>query len=107
MTWTQQRQLVNSLSGQAQDRRREARLFRGKLKGWMTNYLGSVETLAWLFATGTFWAAGRSSAGASGGTRRSIVSVVNTSLLAWQLVNRQFDLDGPIAGDSSAEQRRT
>lgn len=105
MTWTQQRQLVNSLSGRAQDKRREARRVGGNLKGWVSGYLGNVETLVWLFAAGSFWAAGRSSTAAGSATRRSVMSAVNTSLLAWQLVHRQLNFARPIAGDPSEEQR--
>ena len=103
MTWTQQRQLVKSLSDQAQHKKRDAARIQSNLNEWMKSYLGSVETLVWLFAAGSFWAAGRSSVAASGATGRSMVSVINTSLLAWQLANRQIELAPPIAGDTSEE----
>lgn len=106
MTWTQQRQLVNSLSSRAQEKRLEARHVGGNLKGCMASYLGSVETLVWLFAAGSFWAAGRSTAVASSGTRRSMIAAINTSLLAWQLVHRQIELAQPIAVSPSEESRQ-
>jgi hypothetical protein len=105
MTWAQQRQLVKSLSDRAQDKRREARHVRDNLTVWMTSSLGSLETLAWVFAMGSFWAAGRSTAAANGGERRSLIAAVNTSLLAWQLVNRQVVLAHPAADRPSKAQR--
>ena len=92
MTWAQQRQLVKSLSEGVQDKKAEARRVRGYLTGWMRSYLGSLEALAWVFAMGSLWAAGRSPPAEVGAKRRSLMSVVNTSLLAWQLVNRQMEL---------------
>jgi hypothetical protein len=71
----------------------------------MTGYLGSVETLAWLFAMGSFWAAGRSTAAESSTTRRSLVATINTTLLAWQLINRQVTLAQPAPDPASEEQR--
>ena len=105
MTWTQQRQRVNSLSNRAQEKRREARRFRGNLKGWMSSYLGSVETLAWLFAAGSFWAAGRSSVVAGGIARRSVVTAVNTSVLAWHMLHRQLKFVQSVVGNPADEQR--
>lgn len=105
MTWTQQRQRVDLLSDRAQAKRREARRVRSNLKGWMTSYLGSVETLAWLFAAGTFWAVGRSSAVESSATRRSIFAALNTSLLVWQLVNRRVKFARPVTGNRSQNQQ--
>jgi hypothetical protein len=105
VTWAQQRQLVRSLSDRAQDKRREARRVRSNLKGWTTNYLGSAETLVWLFAAGSFWAAGRSSTTESSAARRSMMAVINTSLLAWQLVHRQFELAQPTVNHPPEEQR--
>ena len=97
MTWAQQRQLVKSLSDGVQDKKTEARRVRGNLRGWMSSYLGSIETLAWAFAMGSLWAAGHSPPAEVGAARRSLISVVNTSLLAWQLVNRQVELAQPAA----------
>jgi hypothetical protein len=105
MTWLQQRRLVDSLSEQAQDKKRDAGRVRDKLKGWMTGYLGRLETLAWVFAMGSFWAAGRSSAAESSAKRRSLIATVNTTLLAWQLINRQIELAQPTAAHPSEEQR--
>jgi hypothetical protein len=105
MTWTQQRQLVNSLSDRAQDKKRDARRLRGKLKGWMSSYFGRPETLAWTFAMGSFWAAAGSSAAKSGATGRSLIAAINTGLLAWQLVHRQVILAQPAANQPSEEQR--
>jgi hypothetical protein len=86
-------------------KRREARRDRDNLKAWMASYLGSVETLAWLFAAGSFWAAGRSSAVESSTTLRSMIAAINTSFLAWQLVHRELKLAQPISGNPSEEQR--
>jgi hypothetical protein len=97
MSWAQQRQHVNSLSEQALGKIRDARRVRDELKSWTSSYLGSLETLAWVFAIGSFWAAGRSTPVESSATRRSLIAVVNTSLLAWQLVNRQVELARPSA----------
>jgi hypothetical protein len=97
MSWAQQRRHVNSLSDRALGKIRDARRVRDELNGWMTSYLGSLETLAWVFALGSFWAAGRSTPVESSSTRRSLIAVVNTSLLAWQLVNRQIELAHPVA----------
>ena len=105
MTWAQQRRLVNSLSDRADEKKREARRVRGSLRGWMSSHLGSIETLAWVFAMGSLWAVGRSPPGEVGATRRSLVSVVNTSLLAWQLVNRQLGLTQPAADPPSDGQQ--
>lgn len=105
MTWTQQRQLVKSLSDRAQNKRRKARHIRGNLKAWMTSYLGSVETVVWLFAAGSFWAAGRSSPVESGSARRSIMAVIHTSFLAWQLVHRQLEIALPAAGNPPEDPR--
>jgi hypothetical protein len=105
MSWAQQRQHVNSLSDQALGKIRDARRVRDELNGWMTSYLGSLETLAWVFATGSLWAAGRSTAVESSATRRSLIAVVNTSLLAWQLVNRQVELAHPSADHAASEPR--
>lgn len=97
MTWAQQRQLVNSLSDGAEEKRREARRVRGNLRGWMSSYLGSIDTLAWVFAMGSLWAAGNLPPAKVGATRRTLISVLNTSLLAWQLVIRQMKLTQPAA----------
>jgi hypothetical protein len=102
MTWTQQRQLVKALSARVQEKKRDAVRVHGNLKAWTTNYLGSPETLAWMFALGSFWAAGRSPETVSSAKRRSLVATINTSLLAWQLVNRQVKLIQP-GKDNSAE----
>ncbi|MGB5246624.1 MAG: hypothetical protein WBM54_05075 [Woeseia sp.] len=103
MSWSQQRQLVKSLADQAQDKKREASRVRGNLHNWVASYLGNVETLAWVFAMGTFFAAGRSPAAKSSATRRSMIAAVNTSLLAWQLVNRKVTLAQPAADQPSEE----
>jgi len=105
VTWTKQRRLVNSLSDRAQDKRREARRARETLHGWMNSYLGSAEALAWLFAIGAFAAAGRSTAAESSAARRLTMAAINTSLLAWQLVNRQLKFAQPAAGIPSEVQR--
>jgi hypothetical protein len=105
MTWAQQRQRVKSLSDRAQDKKRDARRVRGKLKGWMAGYLGRFETLAWVFAMGSLWAAGRSSASESSATRRSLIAGINTALLAWQLVSRQVVLAQPAADHPPEEPR--
>ncbi len=93
MTWTAQRRLVNLLSEQAHDQKREAKRVRNALHEWMSSYLGSREALVWLFAIGALSAAGRSSAADSSSARRLLIAAINTSLLAWQLVNRQFVLN--------------
>ncbi len=105
MTWTKQRQLVSSLADRAQEQKREARRVRSNLKGWLASYLGSPETLVWLFAAGSFWGAGGSATAAKSGKRRSMMAVINTSLLAWQLVNRELKLADPATSNSSEEQR--
>lgn len=105
MKWTQQRRLVDLLSDRAQDKRREARRIRANLHGWTTSYLGSVETLVWLFAAGSFWASGRSSAAESSTTRGSMIAAINTSFLAWQLIHRQLKFAQPTADHPSEEQR--
>ena len=105
MTWAQQRRLVNSLSDGVEEKKREVRRVRGNLRGWMSSYLGSIETLAWAFAMGSLWAVGHSPPGEVGATRRSLVSVVNTSLLAWQLVNRQLGLTQPAVDPPSDDQQ--
>lgn len=105
MTWMQQRQLVNLLSDRAQGNTRDARRLRGKLKNRLSSYLGSPETLAWMFAIGSFWAAGGSSATKSSARRRSLFAAINTTLLAWQLVSRQVVAAQPAADQLSEEQR--
>jgi hypothetical protein len=105
MTWTQQRQLVKSLSGRVVEKKRDARRAHDDMKGWMSSYLGSLETLTWLFAVGSFLAAGRSSTAESGATRRALVAAINTSLFAWQLVNRQVVIARPSADQPSEGQR--
>jgi hypothetical protein len=105
MTWAKQRQLVKMLSDRAQEKRRQARHVRGNMKAWMSSYLGNLETLAWIFAMGSFWAAGRSPAKENSAARRSMMAAINTSLLAWQLVNRQVNIPQPTSGYRSVEQR--
>ena len=102
MTWTQQHQLVNSLADRALEKKHAARRIRGNLKAWTTNYLSSPETLAWIFASGCWWAAGRSSAQESGSKGRSMVAAINSSWLVWQLANRQFKMIPPRT-DTPAE----
>jgi hypothetical protein len=92
VSWTQQRRLVRSLSSRAQEKKREARRLRASLKGWTSSYLGSPEAITWLFAAGAWWAAGRTGTREKGSKRRSAIAAVNTSLLAWQLVNRELKL---------------
>jgi hypothetical protein len=92
MTWTQQRRLVNSLSGRAQEKKRETRRLRASLKVWTSSCLGSPEAIVWLFAAGAWWGAGRSGTREKGSKRRSTIAAINTSLLAWQLVNRELKL---------------
>jgi hypothetical protein len=101
VTWTQQRQLVDSLSGQALEQKHAVRRIRGNLKAWTTNYLASPETLAWIFASGCLWASGRSPTQESGSKGRSMVAVINSSWLVWQLANRQFKLL-PLRTDTPA-----
>lgn len=103
MTWTQQRKLVKSLADQAQAKRCEARRVRGDLKGWLTGYLGSLETMAWMFAMGSYWAAGRSSTTNSGATPRSLLGFINSSLFAWQFLHRQIVVAQPAADHSSTK----
>jgi hypothetical protein len=55
-----------------------------------------------MFAFGSFWTDGRSPATESSANRRSLVATINTSKLAWQLVNRQVKLIQP-GKDNSAE----
>ena len=105
MTWAQQRQLVKSLSDGVQDKKAEARRVRGYLKGWMRRYPGSLEALAWVFATGSLWAVVRSPPAEVGAKRRSLISAVNTSLLAWQLANRQMELVQSAADQPSDGQQ--
>jgi hypothetical protein len=107
VTWTEQRRLVNLLSDRATGKRREAGRVGENLKAWMTSYIGSVETLVWLFAAGSFWGAGRSPVGKSSAARRSMIAAFNTSLLAWQLVHRQLELTRPKADIPPEEPRPT
>lgn len=104
MTWTQQRDLVNSLSGRAQGKRREASLISGQLTDCMKSYLGSVEALVWSFAAGSLWAVGRSPVAENGAARASVMSAINKCLLVWQLVHRQLKPAKPAAGTSSEDQ---
>lgn len=97
VTWSKQRRLVNALSGRALQKRREARQIRGRLGVMIRVRLGSVDALTWVFAMGSLWAARRSPAAEGGGKGRSMIAAINTSLFAWQLINRQLDIAKPEA----------
>lgn len=105
MTWTRQRQLVKSLSHRALQKKRAARRCRAGLTERLSSYLGSPEVLAWMFAAGTWWAAGSSASREKGGKRRSAMAAINTSLLAWQLINREFSMPSTTADKALEAQR--
>lgn len=105
MTWTQQKQLVEMLSARASEKKRQARRARGNLKLWLGSTLGSLDTLAWTFAIGAWWAAGRTSAPETTAIRRSVVAAFNAVWLAWQFINRQVKLAQPNADNAVEGQR--
>jgi hypothetical protein len=105
MTWTQQKQFVEMLSARASEKRRQARHARGNLKLWLASSLGSLDTLAWTFAVGAWWAAGRSSTPQTVARRRSMIAAINSFWLAWELVHRRVKLAQPKA-DYPAEGKR-
>lgn len=89
MTWAHQKQVVEQLSALGLAKKREARHLRVNLKRWMGSYVGSLDTVAWTFAIGSWWAAGRLPAGGKSNGRRALIGVINASWLAWQLANRE------------------
>jgi hypothetical protein len=105
MTWTQQKQLVEMLSERASDKKRQARRARGNLKLWLGSSLGGLDTLAWTFAIGAWWAAGRRSGPKTTAIRRSVVAGFNAVWLAWQFINRQVKLVQPNVENAVEGQR--
>jgi hypothetical protein len=105
MTWTQQKQFVDMLSARASEKKREARHARGKLKLWLRSSVGSIDTLAWTFAVGAWWAAGRTSTPGTAARRRSMIAAINTFWLTWELVHRQVKLVQPRADNPHQSQR--
>lgn len=92
MTWAQQKQFVERLSALASEKRRQARHARGNLKLWLRSSVGSLDTLAWTFAVGAWWAAGRSSTSETGTRRRSMIAAINAFWLTWELAHRRVKL---------------
>ncbi len=105
MTWTQQKQFVDMLSARASEKKREARHARGNLKLWLRSSVGSLDTLAWTFAVGAWWAAGRSSVPETAARRRSMITAINSFWLAWELAHRRVTLAQPRADNPAAGQR--
>ena len=105
MTWTQQKQFVEMLSARASEKKRQARHARRNLKLWLGSSLGSLDTLAWTFAVGAWWAAGRSSTSETGTRRRSMIAAINAFLLTWELAHRQVRLAQSKADNPADGQR--
>ena len=105
MTWAQQKQFVERLSALASEKRRQASHARRNLKLWLRSSLGSLDTLAWTFAVGAWWAAGRSSTPETGARRRSMIAAINAFWLTWELAHRRVKLAQSRA-DNPAEGRR-
>lgn len=85
--WKSQKARVQALAQRSRRLERWSKTNREMFKSWARS-LGEPEVIAWAFAGGLLWAAGRGSSKRRLKSSRSVMRLANSVLLAWQFVNR-------------------
>ena len=88
-SWNSQRQKVRQIELSAQFRARQMTMIRRRIRARIARF-GEPEIFAWAFTAGLIWASGRGRLRRSQNvtSRRTVMWLANSLLLAWQFFNQ-------------------